>query len=87
MWGRARVGQVRLRGALRPTLLAGALLWLLAMLLVPAATRSSLAEVNYLVDWLNLVGISLAVAGLAALLLWPLFALYCPACRQGVCRR
>lgn len=78
--------QLSLRGALRPTLWSLAGLWLLAMLMVPASTRSSLAEVNYVVDWLNLVGIGFGVAILAALLAWPLFALYCPSCRQGVCR-
>lgn len=79
--------QLSLRGAVRPTLLFAAVAAVLAMLLVPASTRSSLNEVNYLVDWMNLLGISLGVAGLLALLVWPLYALYCPSCRQGVCKR
>ena len=64
--------QLSLRGAVRPTLLFAAVAAVLAMLLVPASTRSSLNEVNYLVDWMNLLGISLGVgraagfAGVAA---------------------
>lgn len=79
--------QLSLRRAVRPTLWAVAGLWMLAILLVPASSRSSLAEVSYVVDWLNLAGIALGMAGLAGLLLWPLFAMYCPTCRQGACRR
>ena len=46
-----------------------------AFLWVPGATRSSLGELRYWVDWANLAGVALGFAGAAALLVWPLFAL------------
>lgn len=46
-----------------------------AFLWVPGATRSSLRELTYWVDWANLVAVALGFAGAAVLLAWPVFAM------------
>ena len=46
-----------------------------AFLWVPAATRSSIGELGYWVDWANLAGVALGFAGAAALLAWPVLAM------------
>ena len=54
--------------------LAGAVA-MLAFLLVPALTKSSLAELGYAVDWLVLAAIAAATGVIAGLYAWPLLAL------------
>lgn len=46
-----------------------------AFLWIPAATRSSLGELGYWVDWANLAGVALGFAAAAALLAWPVMAM------------
>lgn len=63
------------RAALPGALLAGVALGVLAFFAVPAATRSSLGELRYWVDWANLVGIAGGVAAVGVAFAWPLLAL------------
>jgi hypothetical protein len=46
-----------------------------AFVLVPSATRSSLGELRYWVDWLNLLGIAAAFGALAVAFAWPVLAM------------
>jgi hypothetical protein len=41
---------------------------------LPSLTRSSLSDVAYWVDWLNLIGLAAAFGALAFALSWPLLA-------------
>lgn len=47
----------------------------LAVLGVPPATQSSLAHLDYWVDWANLLAIAAAVGAVALAFAWPLMAL------------
>jgi hypothetical protein len=47
----------------------------LALLVLPAATGSSFAELGYWVDWATLTGLALAAGGVAGLFAWPLLAM------------
>lgn len=47
----------------------------IAFLAVPTLTRSSLAELNYWVDWANLLMIAVGVGAAALAFLWPALAL------------
>lgn len=60
------------REALPASLVIGATFAALAVWLVPLATRSSISEMGYWVDWANLIGLSVAVGGLAFAFVWPL---------------
>lgn len=53
----------------------------LAVLSVPTLTRSSLAEMGYWVDWLNLLMIAGAIGLLCGALIWPFVAMR----QAGVC--
>lgn len=68
--GRARLRQVRAAHLLG----LGALTLVITFLALPGATRSSLAEMGYWVDWMNLVMMSLGAGVAAMVLLWPLLA-------------
>jgi Co/Zn/Cd efflux system component len=63
------------RRALPPALAAAVLAGVMAFALVPTATRSSLSELRYWVDWANLVGIAAAAAALTLAFAWPALAL------------
>jgi len=65
----------RWRAGLAPAALAGVAVAAAAFLLVPGATRSSLSELAYWVDWANLLGIALGFGAAAAAFAWPLLAL------------
>jgi hypothetical protein len=47
----------------------------LAVLAVPPATQSSLANMGYWVDWANLLAIAAAIGAVALAFAWPLLAL------------
>ncbi len=51
---------------------------LAGFLLVPAATRSSLRELAYWVDWVNLAGIALGLGAGVLAFAWPLAVLLRP---------
>lgn len=56
-----------------------ALIWVavtaLAVLTVPAMTRSALSNVTYIVDWLNLLAIAAGVGAVITAFAWPLLGL------------
>jgi hypothetical protein len=53
----------------------GVLVAILAFLMVPSLTRSSLSELRYWVDWANLLAIALGAGALGAAFAWPVAAL------------
>ncbi len=55
-------------------LVIGVLVLVLTFLGLPAATRSSLSEMGYWVDWMNLALMSLGAGVAAIVLLWPVLA-------------
>ncbi len=63
------------RSGLAGTVLVAVVVAIAAFLLVPGLTRSSLGELRYWVDWVNLFGVALGFAVLAAAFAWPLFAM------------
>lgn len=58
----------------RTAAVIGVLVTVAGVFLLPSLTRSSLSDVAYWVDWLNLVGLAAAFGGLAFALSWPLLA-------------
>jgi len=62
------------RGGFRLALLAFGGVAVLAVLGVPPATQSSLAEMGYWVDWANLLAIAAGFGAIAAAFVWPLAA-------------
>lgn len=65
----------RWRAALPLVVVAAAVVTVIAALLVPGWTRSSLGEMGYWVDWANLFGLAAAFGAVAAAFAWPLLAL------------
>lgn len=63
------------RVALAPALWLGGVVALIAFLAVPGWTRSSLGELGYWVDWLNLLAIALGIGAGATAYAWPVLAL------------
>lgn len=74
-WAASRRPFEAWRRALPPALAAAVLAGVMAFALVPTATRSSLSELRYWVDWANLVGIAAAAAALTLAFAWPALAL------------
>ena len=62
------------RRALPRTAASGAMVSVLAFVLLPGLTQSSLSEMGYWVDWANLAAMALGFGGVASALTWPLFA-------------
>jgi len=60
------------RKALPASLVIGATFAALGLWLVPLLTRSSIDEMGYWVDWVNLIGLSGVVGALAFGFAWPL---------------
>lgn len=58
----------------KPALTLGALTGVLAFFLVPSAVQSSLANMDYWVDWANLLAVSGGFAVAMLVFVWPLFA-------------
>jgi hypothetical protein len=63
------------RQATLPALGVAAVLAVVALLVLPSATGSSLAEMGYWVDWAGLAGLAAAAGGIAGLFAWPLLAM------------
>ena len=63
------------RAALTRALTVASVTGLVSVLLLPTLTRSSLAEMGYWIDWLNLLMIGVAWAAGAFAFLWPLLTL------------
>ncbi|MBN2647549.1 MAG: hypothetical protein JXR44_07170 [Thiotrichales bacterium] len=61
------------KGAIKNTVLAGIAAWVLFIFTLPSMTMSSLAQVEYITDWVMLSVMSLGYAGVVAVLLYPLF--------------
>jgi hypothetical protein len=70
-WGRSATGW---RRAVPAALGAGAVAAIIAFLVVPGLTKSSLSELAYWVDWANLLAIAIGAGALVALFAWPLLA-------------
>src|SRR5690554_2762829 len=51
----------------KPALLAAVAVWIISFMLIPGMTKSSFANVTYILDWLVVAGVAAAIAGLAAL--------------------
>lgn len=66
------------RSALPAALAIAALVAIATFLLLPAMTRSSLADLAYWVDWANVAGIAVALGAIAAVLSWPIVTLLAP---------
>jgi hypothetical protein len=80
VWVVLMVAAARRRGTgwrrgLPAALAVGAIVAIVAFVLVPGLTKSSLGELRYWVDWANLVGIAVAVGAVAAAFAWPLAAM------------
>ena len=74
----------RLAGrSLRGALLLGALVAVALFFALPSLTQSSLANMDYWVDWASLSGMALGFGAAAAIFLWPVLALACPRCRAA----
>ena len=63
------------RKSLRPALLLGGLVMVLAIFIGPWLTSAGFADLVGLLDWLSLLGGSVAAGLLAALLFWPVLTL------------
>jgi hypothetical protein len=48
----------------------------LAFVLMPGWTRSSMADMGYWVDWLNLAAMVIGAGGVAAAFVWPLSVMW-----------
>ncbi len=53
----------------------GIIAWIAFIFMVPGLTRSSFASVNSIIDWLTVIGVAGAFAGLLALFIGPLYLL------------
>jgi hypothetical protein len=62
------------RAGLLPALGVGAVTAIVAALLVPGLTRSTLSDMGYWVDWAALLGLAAAAGGVAASFVWPMLA-------------
>lgn len=71
----ARNQQSNWRGTRVFAIALGAAVALLAMLVLPALTRSSTSDLAYIVDWLALLGMAVGFGAAAALFSWPALAL------------
>lgn len=78
---RARLSWRALRRALLPASFVAGLLFFT----LPHLTQSSFDNMGYWVDWLNLAGMAVGLGAAFALFVWPLVALFCPACASGAC--
>ncbi len=56
----------------RPALLGGAIIGVLAFFLAPLITSARFSDLSGLLDWMSILGGSIAAALVAAVLLWPL---------------
>lgn len=60
--------------AVKPAGLSGMLMAVVAFMVVPGAIGSALSNVDYWVDWANLIAISVGFGFAFAVFLWPLLA-------------
>ncbi|MGY6587224.1 MAG: DUF5368 family protein [Wenzhouxiangella sp.] len=63
------------RKALRPALLLGGVVMVVAVFIGPWLTSAGFADLVGLLDWLSLIGGSIAAGLVAALLFWPVLTL------------
>jgi len=63
------------RKGVKPALLVAIVVWAVSFALVPGLTKSSFANVTYIVDYLVVAGVAAAIAGLVALFVGPLYLL------------
>jgi hypothetical protein len=80
IWSAIMVTALRRRGArwrasLRWALLAALAVTAVATLVLPGVSKSSLAEMGYWVDWVNLVAVAAGFGAVAAAFVWPIAAI------------
>jgi hypothetical protein len=68
-------GTTRWRSGLRWALAIGVLVAAATFLATPGLTRSSLAELAYWIDWINLLAIAAAAGAVATAMSWPIVAM------------
>ncbi|WP_127471467.1 hypothetical protein [Thiomicrorhabdus aquaedulcis] len=61
--------------AFKKSLMIGVIIGLVFVFILPSLTQSSMSQVTYLVDWIFLVAISAAYAGIASVLVYPALVL------------
>lgn len=61
--------------AIKPALILAVVVWVISFALVPGMTKSSFANVTYIVDYMVVAGVAAAVAGLVAIFFAPLYLL------------
>lgn len=61
--------------SVKPALLVAVLVWVVSFMLVPSMTKSSFANVTYILDYLVVAGVAAAIAGLVAVFVAPLYLL------------
>ena len=62
------------QAAFRPALVWAIVAFIVLFFVYPMLIKSSIKEVNYLVDWLNHLGICAGLAGFVGLVVWPIIA-------------
>jgi hypothetical protein len=67
--------RVSWRRSFLPALLLSAAAAAVAFLAIPGWTKSSLSELGYWVDWLNLLALAAAAGGITAAFAWPLIGM------------
>jgi hypothetical protein len=80
LWAVLMVTAARRRGAawrlgLPGAVAVGAIVSIVAFLLLPGLTKSSLGELRYWVDWANLAGMAVAAGAVAAAFAWPMLTM------------
>lgn len=70
-----KTGEGRWAQNFKPALIAGVVIWLVSIFALPSMTRSSLGQVSYWVDWLNVIGLAAVVGALVAAYVWPLLVM------------
>lgn len=70
-----KAGEGQWAQAIKPALLAGVVIWLISIFALPSVTRSSLSQVSYWVDWVNVIGLAAVVGALVTAYVWPLLVM------------
>ncbi len=60
---------------IKPALLVAVVVWVVSFALIPGMTKSSFANVTYIVDYMVVAGVAAAIAGLVGLFVGPLYLL------------
>lgn len=58
---------------IKPAALVAIVVWVIAFMLIPGITKSSFADVTYIVDYMVVAGVALACAGIVGAFVWPIY--------------